>query len=59
LKNINNKARQTGARLILLLQKSDAGVVGVLWNGAESSAQIPLDEIPALVAQKWAAVKQS
>jgi histidyl-tRNA synthetase len=59
LKNINNKARQTGARLILLLQKSEAGVVGVLWNGAESSAQIPLDEIPALVAQKWTAVKQS
>ncbi len=59
LKNINNKARQTGARLILLIQKSEAGVVGVLWNGAESSAQIPLQELPVVVAQQWAVVKQS
>ncbi|MGY8871736.1 MAG: histidine--tRNA ligase [Pseudomonadales bacterium] len=59
LKNINNKARQTGARLILLIQKSEAGVVGVLWNGAESSAQIPLQELPVVVARQWAVVKQS
>lgn len=58
LKNINNKARQTGARLILLIQQSESGVVGVLWNGTESSAQIPLKELPAVVAQQWAIVKQ-
>jgi histidyl-tRNA synthetase len=59
LKNINAKARQTGARLILLLQSSEAGVVGTLWNEAESFTQIPLNELSAVVAQQWEIVKQS
>ena len=59
LKNINNKARQTGARLILLIQKSDAGLVGVLWTGADSSEQIPLEELSVVVAQQWEVIKKS
>ncbi len=57
LKNINSKARQTGAKLILLLQKSDAGVVGTLWSEAELIAQVPLSALPSLVAQQWQLIK--
>ena len=57
LKNINSKARQSGARLILLLQKSEACVVGTLWDGAELIAQVPLSDLPSLVAQQWQLIK--
>ncbi len=57
LKNINSKARQTGAKLILLLQKSEVGIVGMLWNEAELIAQVPLSDLPALVAQQWQVIK--
>ena len=57
LKNINSKARQTGAKLILLLQKSEAGVVGTLWNEAELIAQVSLSDLPSLVAQQWQLIK--
>ncbi|SFG74738.1 histidine--tRNA ligase [Neptunomonas qingdaonensis] len=57
LKNINSKARQTGAKLILLLQKGEAGVVGTLWSEAELIAQVPLSGLPSLVAQQWQLIK--
>lgn len=57
LKNINSKARQTGAKLILLLQKSEEGIVCRLWNEAELIAQVPLSDLPALVDQQWQVIK--
>lgn len=57
LKNINSKARQTGAKLILLLQRNEAGVVGTLWNDAQLIAQVPLSDLPSLVTQQWQLIK--
>ena len=59
LKNINTKARQTGAELILLLQKSDEGVVGTLWNEAQTIARIPFDDLSSVVARQWEIIKQN
>ncbi len=41
LKNINNKARQTGAPLIVLLKQDPEQVLATLWRGEERSEPMP------------------
>lgn len=53
LKNINNKARQTGAQLVLLLKNHEQGTTGTLWNGEQSHYDVALTELPELIKTVW------
>jgi histidyl-tRNA synthetase len=52
LKNINNKGRQTGARLILLLRESEGGVLLTLWDGDAPPQRLNVNEVIPLLADK-------
>ncbi|WP_240657002.1 histidine--tRNA ligase [Neptunomonas marina] len=56
LKNINSKARQTGARYIVLIGRGDdsEGLVAKLWGEDELIATVPLNEIVNTVTKHWA-----
>jgi histidyl-tRNA synthetase len=54
LKNINNKARQSGAALIVLIKQTDQGVLANVWHG-ESLVQsdIELNALPEAINKAW------
>lgn len=56
LKNINSKARQTGARYIVLIGRGGdgEGLVAKLWGEDELIATVPLNEIVNTVTKHWA-----
>ena len=52
LKNINNKARQTGAPLVVILKLSDSVVSATLWADDEVYTNVNLSELVQLIAKK-------
>lgn len=51
LKNILNKARQTGAgQIVLLKQTADGELLATLWRGEQVKQQLTVDELLALIA---------
>lgn len=54
LKNINNKARQSSAALIVLIKQTDQGVLANVWHG-ESLVQsdIELNALPEAINKAW------
>ncbi len=52
LKNINNKARQTGAPLVVILKLSDSVVSATLWADDEVYTNVNLSDLVQLLATK-------
>ncbi|MDO6468840.1 histidine--tRNA ligase [Neptunomonas phycophila] len=54
LKNINNKARQSGAALIVLIKQTEQGPVASLWNeDALVQSDIALSALPEMINSAW------
>jgi len=54
LKNINNKARQSGAALIVLIKQTEQGSVASLWNeDALVQSDIALSALPEMINSAW------